>query len=107
MLSHLGYWILVATTGPEALAILRRDKFVDLLFSDVVMPASMSGVELARTARRLRTGLGVLLSSGHVRDSQSGPIQAEFPFITKPYPPSALGHKLKEVLADAVFSRLP
>jgi PAS domain S-box-containing protein len=107
MLSHLGYRISVATTGPEALAILRRDKSVDLLFSDVVMPAGMSGVELARTARRLRPSLSVLLSSGHVGSSQSGAIQAEFPFIAKPYRPSTLGHKLKEVLADAVSSRIP
>jgi len=107
MLSHLGYRILVATNGPEALAILRRDKSVDLLFSDVVMPASMGGVELARTARRLRPGLSVLLSSGHVGDSQSGAIRAEFPFIAKPYRPSTLGHKLKEVLADAASRRVP
>jgi PAS domain S-box-containing protein len=107
MLSHLGYRILVATTGPEALAMLRRDKSVDLLFSDVVMPASMSGVELARTARRLRPGLSVLLSSGHVRHSRSGAIEAEFPFIAKPYRPSTLGHKLKEVLANAVSNRIP
>jgi PAS domain S-box-containing protein len=102
MLSDLGYRIRVAINGPEALAILRRDKSVDLLFSDVVMPAGMSGVELARAARRLRPDLRVLLSSGHPGDTGSQAIQPEFPFIAKPYRPSTLGPRIAEALAGVV-----
>jgi PAS domain S-box-containing protein len=101
ILGQLGYGILVATNGPEALAVLRRDDSVDLLFSDVVMPAGMSGVELARAARRLRPALKVLLSSGHPGDTRAQPIQPEFPFIAKPYRPSVLGARIAEVLAQA------
>jgi PAS domain S-box-containing protein len=101
ILSDLGYRTLVAANGPEALAILDRDHSVDLLFTDIVMPAGMSGTELARQASRLRPDLKVLLSSGYTREAnrwRSG--RAEFPFIAKPYRPTTLGEKLEEVLAD-------
>lgn len=54
MLSNFGYRPLVARTGPEALDLLQNCGAVDLLLSDVVMPAGMSGTDLARAARRLR-----------------------------------------------------
>ncbi len=104
ILSDLGYRTLVAANGPEALAILDRDHSVDLLFTDIVMPAGMSGTELARQASRLRPDLKVLLSSGYTREAnrwRSG--RAEFPFIAKPYRPTTLGEKLEEVLAGCRF----
>ncbi len=100
MLSELGYRILAARTGPEALALLQCDRSIDLLFSDVVMPAGMSGVELARAARRHRPDLRVLISSGHVRDTQAQPIHPEFPFIAKPYRRSTLGPRIAALLAE-------
>ena len=100
MLSDLGYRTLVATTGPEALALLERESSVDLLFTDMVMPAGMSGTELARRASRVRPGLRVLLSSGYTREeTQSRPAHTEFPFVAKPYRPTTLAKKLKEVLS--------
>jgi CheY-like chemotaxis protein len=106
ILSDLGYRTFVAATGPEALAVLERERSVDLLFSDVVMPAGISGTELARQAVRLRPGLRVLLSSGYIReDSRSRPAWSEFPFIAKPYRPAALDKKLKEVLTGGAPAR--
>jgi PAS domain S-box-containing protein len=100
ILSDLGYQTLVATTGPEALAILKQENSIDLLFSDIVMPGGMSGTELARQALRVRPGLKLLLSSGYAREeSQARRMRVEFPFIAKPYRPSTLGRKLKEVLS--------
>ncbi|HEY1431642.1 MAG TPA: PAS domain S-box protein, partial [Stellaceae bacterium] len=99
ILSDLGYRTLVATNGPEALAILDRDRSVDLLFTDIVMPAGMSGTDLARRASRLRPDLKVLLSSGYNRElNPSRSARLEFPFIAKPYRPTVLGKKLEEVL---------
>jgi len=99
ILSDLGYRTLVATTGLEALAILEQDRSVDLLFTDIVMPAGMSGIELARRASRLRSDLKILLSSGYTReDLPSRSAQAEFPFIPKPYRPIMLAKRLREVL---------
>jgi CheY-like chemotaxis protein len=104
ILSDLGYQTLVATNGPEALAILNRDNSVDLLFTDIVMPAGMSGTDLARQASRLRPDLKVLLSSGYAREAnQSRSARDDFPFIAKPYRPTALGKKLEEVLAGSLL----
>jgi PAS domain S-box-containing protein len=101
MLAHLGYRVLLAATGPEALAILRRDRTVGLLFSDIVMPAGMSGIDLARAACRLRPGLKVLLNSGYPGDEiKLHEIQTEFPFINKPYKSVTLGRKLADVLGE-------
>jgi CheY-like chemotaxis protein len=106
ILSDLGYRTLVATNGPEALAILDRDRSVDLLFTDIVMPAGMSGTDLARRASRLRPDLKVLLSSGYNRElNPSRSARLEFPFIAKPYRPTVLGKKLEEVLGGGFFGR--
>jgi PAS domain S-box-containing protein len=101
LLSHLGYSTLVATNGADALAVLRRENGVDLLFTDIVMPADMNGVELARRARNLRPGLKVLLSSGHAGDEiKSHLLRGRFSFISKPYGTAVLAAKLEEVLAE-------
>jgi PAS domain S-box-containing protein len=103
MLSELGYRTLVATTGSEALDILKREHTVDLLFADIMMPAGMTGTELARRASRLRPGLRVLLSSGYTREeTRYQRASAEYPFVAKPYRPAILAKKLKEVLSGAV-----
>ncbi len=103
ILSDLGYRTLVATNGPEALTILNRDHSVDLLFTDIVMPAGMSGTDLARQASRLRPDIKVLLSSGYAREAnQWRSARVDFPFIAKPYRPATLGKKLEEVLAEGL-----
>jgi CheY-like chemotaxis protein len=104
ILSDLGYRTLVATNGPEALAILNRENPVDLLFTDIVMPAGMSGTELARQASRLRPELKVLLSSGYTREANRWRSAAvEFPFIAKPYRPTTLRKNSKKCWQKVQF----
>jgi PAS domain S-box-containing protein len=106
ILSDLGYRTMVATTGPEALAILDHENSVDLLFTDIVMPGGMSGSELARRASRLRPDIRILLSSGYTREEpRTRSTRVEFPFIAKPYRPTTLGNKLKEVLSGGSLRR--
>jgi PAS domain S-box-containing protein len=97
MLSTLGYSAMTATNAAEALEIIRSDAAIDLLFTDVVMPGGISGVELARTARDLRHGLPVLLTSGFMGE---GAVleTAEFPLLDKPYETAQLAAKLRKVL---------
>src|SRR5207248_2052167 len=57
MLRTLGWEVLTAPDAPSGLSVLRRDADIDVLFSDIVMPRGMNGVELAREARRLRPEL--------------------------------------------------
>ena len=106
MLSDFGYRTLVARNGPEALAILDQENSVDLLFSDVVMPAGMSGADLARAAARNRPGLKILLTSGYAgAEPEAQSTRAEFPFLAKPYHAPALSRKLKEILAAEALPR--
>jgi CheY-like chemotaxis protein len=78
---------------------LSCDHSVDLLFTDIVMPAGMSGIDLARHASRLWPDLKILLSSGYAREAnQWRSARGDFPFIAKPYRSTTLGEKLEHVL---------
>jgi CheY-like chemotaxis protein len=101
-LTELGYQVRCARNGTEAIQMLESDKGFDLLFSDVVMPQGMSGVELAREAKRLRSGIKVLLTSGYAADVLERHQAAdEFPFISKPFYRADLARCLWSVLRDA------
>ncbi len=98
-LRRMGYEVLTAGDGPAALAVLRREAEIDILFSDIVMPRGMNGVELARTALRLRPQLRVLLASGYPMSALSATqgISADtgFAFLSKPYRGSELAEALR------------
>jgi CheY-like chemotaxis protein len=98
-LVSIGYQTLVARNGPEALALLEREQSVDLLFSDVVMPMGMSGIELARHARQRFPGLRVLLTTGYAASVGGLDDQArDVDVLLKPYRKTALAAKIKAVL---------
>ncbi len=65
LLAGLGYGVLEASNATEALAVLGEHAEVDLLFTDIVMPGKMSGVELGRLAVERRPKLRVLYVSGY------------------------------------------
>jgi CheY-like chemotaxis protein/anti-sigma regulatory factor (Ser/Thr protein kinase) len=96
-LRDLGYATLTATTAQAALDLLRRGQRVDVLFSDVVMPGGMNGLQLSVEARRLRPDLKVLLTSGYTGgfDTAEAP---DFPLLTKPYDRGQLASQLRAVL---------
>ncbi len=64
-LKKLGYQVLSANTGSNALKIIKENKEIDLLFSDVVMPDNMDGYKTAGMALGIRPSLKVLLTSGY------------------------------------------
>ncbi|HYE51803.1 MAG TPA: PAS domain S-box protein, partial [Azospirillaceae bacterium] len=93
----LGYAVLTATDGAKALTVLDRHPKVDVLFTDVVMPGGLSGVDLAREARRRRPGLQVLLASGYPQPAvtaEHGDL-SDFSFLAKPYRWTELADRLK------------
>jgi len=102
MLAALGFEVLTAGDGPAALNRLRRERRIDLLFTDVVMPRGMNGVELAREARALRPEIKVLLASGYPMSALSSEqgLTDEFAFISKPYRWADLSDRLR-ALRDA------
>jgi len=100
LLESLGYRILVAENGDEALAILERHSGIDLLFSDVVMPGGINGVELGRRALDRFPGIKVLLTSGYTKNAmgQGTDKEARLNFIAKPFDISALAQKVRNIL---------
>jgi PAS domain S-box-containing protein len=104
MLCKMGYTVLTATSGAEALlASQRQQGEIHLLLTDVVMP-EMSGPQLAEHLRRLRPTMRVLFTSGYTDDSivHHGVLQPGMGFIEKPFSAADLAHKVRDVLDRAL-----
>ncbi|WP_316976025.1 response regulator [Shumkonia mesophila] len=101
VLRLFGYDIREAEDGPSALDALEKEAGIDLMFSDLVMPRAMNGVELAREARRRRPGLKVLLTTGYSQAYIDPSLlnQDGIGLITKPYSNNELKEKLLAILA--------
>ncbi|MGH6883457.1 MAG: response regulator, partial [Hypericibacter sp.] len=99
-LTGLGYQVIEAANGPQALAILETDRKVDLLFTDVVMPGGMTGKVLAERALATRPALKVLFTSGYTENTivYHGKLDAEVHFLAKPYKLETLAQKIREAL---------
>ncbi|HEV2104037.1 MAG TPA: PAS domain S-box protein [Candidatus Acidoferrum sp.] len=99
-LESVGYKVLEAVTGRDA---LDRSKIfagtIHLLLTDVVMPG-MSGPELAQQIGRLRPEIKIIFTSGYTDDAivRHGGLDPAIAFIQKPYRPKALARKIREVL---------
>jgi signal transduction histidine kinase/ActR/RegA family two-component response regulator len=100
MLVELGYTVIEAAGGEEALALLRRGDKVDLLFTDVVMPGPLSGHRLADEAKKLYPGLRVLFTSGYTENAivHHGQLDPGVELLSKPYTREQLGVRLRRVL---------
>ncbi|GAB3542926.1 hypothetical protein GCM10027343_15740 [Noviherbaspirillum agri] len=72
MLSELGYRVLQAADVPAGLKIVESAEDIDLLVTDVGLPGSMNGVQLADTARAQRSGLKVMFITGYADKAAAG-----------------------------------
>jgi two-component system cell cycle sensor histidine kinase/response regulator CckA len=116
VLKRSGYAVLVAALPSEALSIAgERDRRIDLLLTDVIMPG-MSGSELCRRVQAMRPGLRVLYMSGFADDTvvHHGVLDPDTPFLQKPFTGPALAQKIRETLdrpvgttCEALGSRTP
>jgi PAS domain S-box-containing protein len=100
ILGQAGYRVLVAARGEEAITLCGQStEPIHLLLTDVVMP-EMSGKEVADRARALVPGLRVVFMSGYTDEAivHHGVLDADVEFIQKPFTPSALVKKVREVL---------
>ncbi|TAJ23416.1 MAG: PAS domain-containing hybrid sensor histidine kinase/response regulator [Reyranella sp.] len=99
-LTSMGYEVVGASSGAEALAALERDGDFDLLFTDVVMPGEIAGRALANKAMEICPGLKVLFASGYFEGAlvSKGELETDVQFLSKPYRMRELGQKIEEVL---------
>jgi PAS domain S-box-containing protein len=101
-LVQLGYTVLRASDGREALRILEQHGPAHLLLTDVIMPV-MGGPELARRAAVLAPGMQVVYMSGYTDDTLAfyGLPQPGVAFLQKPFTPAALAEKVRQALPAA------
>ncbi len=108
MLEHLGYRVTHAASATDALGALANACKVDIVFSDVMMPGGMNGVELAREIRTRALGVPVLLTSGYAEAAQKSAAAEGVHVLAKPYRLEELASALREAIegASAVTSRV-
>ena len=90
IVEELGYVVLAARGGEEALSILRRDSSVSVLFTDIVMPG-MDGWHLGRCAKEIRPEISVIYTTGCCTAPRPDQGTPRFgPLLPKPWRPAQL-----------------
>ncbi len=104
----LGYQVVEAADGVAALDVLKQDARVELLFSDVVLPNGISGLELVRRAQVFRPALRVLLTSGYPEEAyqRQGRPYDDTPLLPKPYNRVRLAQAVQAALKPLVEVRV-
>jgi CheY-like chemotaxis protein len=101
-LEHIGYRVMVAADGRDALAILRGGARPDLLFTDIVMPGGLNGWDLAEQATAFAPGLKVLYTSGYPLESLAA--RRQLPegvvLLNKPYRMAELARRVRDKLDE-------
>jgi len=99
-LVNLGYQVLEAENGKDALKIVAERADIDLLFTDIVMPGGMNGRELGLEALRLNPKLKVLYSSGYAENAilHEGLLDKDVQFLGKPYARRELATRIRGIL---------
>jgi PAS domain S-box-containing protein len=97
----LGYRALPAADAQEAMAILASNTRIDALFTDIVMPGAMNGLDLARKVRAERPEIAILLTSGFSGDliHPGNGFSTNFQLLSKPYRQDELATRLRILLS--------
>ena len=96
LLETLGFLIIQAENARSAVAALEENQGVDLLFTDLVLPGGVSGVDLARDVLAKRPDLKVLVTTGRPELVN----QDEFPVISKPFRMAELANRILKELGE-------
>jgi signal transduction histidine kinase len=99
-IQSLGYTTLAAINAQEAMAVIDGPQKVDLLFTDMIMPGSMNGRQLADAALQQRASLKVLFTSGYSNEAiiHHGHLDAGVLLLAKPYRKSELAQMIRAAL---------
>jgi PAS domain S-box-containing protein len=100
-LHSLGYVTLDTANGAEALAIVEAGNEFDLLFTDVIMPGTMNGRQLANELQKSKPGLKVLFTSGYTENAiiHHGRLDSGVLLLAKPYRKSDMAGMIRKALA--------
>jgi signal transduction histidine kinase/CheY-like chemotaxis protein len=95
LLEDLGYAVLKAASGAEALELLKAGQKIDMMITDYAMPG-MTGIQLAEKARTMHPGLPILLATGYADLPARGAL--DLPRLSKPYRQSELAQTVGNLL---------
>ena len=104
MLRQLGFETTRVGSAEAALGALANGRAVDIVFSDVVMPGTMNGIDLAREVRRRRPNLPVLLTTGYTSAAKLDAKGEEIQVLAKPYRLEELARALAEARRGCVVT---
>ena len=98
-LRDLGYTVLEAANGPEALELVQQHPEIDLVFTDVVMPGGMTGADVAREIQAKQPDVKILFTSGYAEPDivRKGIAKGAF-WLKKPYTAADLARTLRSIL---------
>lgn len=99
MLGELGHNVIEASSGPQALELL-RERNVDLIITDHAMPI-MTGMQLAEIVRAERPELPIVLATGYAELPRRGKIHKTIPRLAKPFGENALAAAIAKALLAA------
>ena len=101
-LKLIGYKVIEASDGPTAVDILARSEPIDCVFTDLVMPGGMTGRDVAKSARELKPGIRILLTSGYAEELVHGDElkREQLKLLRKPYHQADLAAALREALSN-------
>jgi CheY-like chemotaxis protein len=101
MLDQLGYGVTRAGSAAAALGALANGRAIDVVFSDIMMPGGINGVELAREIRARRSELPILLTSGYAEAAMRAAEAEGVRILPKPYRIDELAAALQQASASA------
>jgi CheY-like chemotaxis protein len=101
LLEGLGYSVLEAETGTEAMKLIEGGEHIDLVFTDVIMPGEMNGIDLVRAMKIKHAEIPVLLTSGYTAQRIAmDEMAAGLQLLRKPYTQVDLSLAVKSVMKD-------
>ena len=102
MLDAAGYAVISAPSGERALELLDEDNRIDLLFTDVIMPGGMNGLQLAERVRERRPETPILITTGYMEELPSPNARTQpLDVLSKPYRQEELLSRVRAILPAA------
>jgi len=99
VIESLGHDVERCANAGAALARMERAHDFDLVFSDIVMPGGMNGIELAEALQKLQPNLPVLLATGY-SNAALAPGALRFPVLAKPYSVQELSRRIAQMMVQ-------